>query len=434
MALQKETEQFLLLLLGLNTEQEKVKELYVNQIKQTEEFQLLGELDSFEFISKRAKDLKSRIQKINIEKENVSDIQTEYQKLMNGMNDFQHFRQNSIQRLKNDDYFIDLISKNDLLDLKKSNPALFKKVEIIKSSNTDNVAEAFRQYSRKNRDKEILEEYMELRTPELQKNDIKQEKQFLLGGATLGALLCMVLLRFFMPVSLYVELGIIGLSFILFFTGYVKRNTASSLRLYTIILLCTYITFFVGVSLIQELGSLPKSFDAESLRSLHLYVLSALFGALIGSKLGEIIHFIPFSVTTSFPRFFQYMERRMVFFLITFGLFGYIWTSSLFEGKTVYQNVSSTIVSFIDKMADKLEEVNLPREKSDEKIGKVQVTKDANVRTEPNLKEDSIYTQVDKGTVLEYLDTKKVGDITWYQVEYENRKLWISGKTVKVVK
>ena len=68
-------------------------------------------------------------------------------------------------------------------------------------------------------------------------------------------------------------------------------------------------------------------------------------------------------------------------------------------------------------------------------IGNVQVIYEfANLRTQPNLENDeTIYTQVKKGDEMEYFDTTDVNGTTWYQVQFDNNDLWISGKTVKVV-
>ena len=88
MALQKDTENFLLLLSSFNKEQEKVNDIYIEQIKQTDEYKMLENIKDYEFISKTAKDLKSKLQQINIKMQSITQIREEYRKLITLTNDW----------------------------------------------------------------------------------------------------------------------------------------------------------------------------------------------------------------------------------------------------------------------------------------------------------------------------------------------------------
>ncbi|SOC15798.1 hypothetical protein SAMN05880501_108144 [Ureibacillus xyleni] len=424
MALNKDTENMILLLSGLNTGQQKVNDIYINQIKQTEEYKALHNLNEYEFITKRAKDLKTNIKGINIERSTISEIQAEHLSLMNAHNDIQDLLQESMVKLSQNNYHIDVILKSKLKELKNSNIDLYTKVKIIMNANTNSAAEAFRKYIQTNARQEIIREYLKICTPDLNAKDNKRAQMFTWGGAIIGAVVFMIALLFLLPVSTNIEYGIIGASLILFILG--LFNTHWSLRFYTVALLAAYMLFFIGASFLQDFGRLPETFDSIALRTLHLYGLLAFFGALVGMHVGNKLNFIPSNYSFRFPKFFKYLEKRLTFLTIAFSLFGFIWTHAFFDKVTVFQSIAAAVETFND---EKTISTTAEKESKDKFIGKVTVTSQyANVRTKPTVVDETIFGQVTKGTVLKFYAQKEVSGSIWYHILHEEsgKKLWIS--------
>ena len=419
----------ILLLSGLTPQQDKLREIYIGRIKQTKEYKRILNLNQYEYITKQAKQLQIRIQNINIERATISEIQVEHQKLMSLVKDFQSLLDASTARLRNNNYHIDIIPKSALKELKTSDADLYTKIQIKMKSNTDSTAEAFRNYIKTSARPLIIQEYIKNRTPELAALDQKRAQAFMWGGAVIGAIICMLLLHFFLPVPFGVEAGIMGISLILFGLG--LFNVHWSLRLYTVGLLTAYMLFFVGASFAQEFGFLSETFDSQALRALHLYVLLGFVGALAGMHVGIRVNFIPADQTFHLPSFLAYLERRLLFLTVAFGIFGFIWTNAFFDGMTVYQSIAATVENHIN------EKTGIHAFNSDsagEPLGQLTVTSQyANVRTEPTVVDETIFGQVTQGTVLTYYDYQDVNGRIWYHVleEESSTLVWISELTVQ---
>ena len=73
----------ILLLSGLTPQQDKVREIYIERIKQTQNIRALVIQINMSILRNRPNNLRIHIQNINIQKATISEIQAEHQKLMN---------------------------------------------------------------------------------------------------------------------------------------------------------------------------------------------------------------------------------------------------------------------------------------------------------------------------------------------------------------
>ncbi|GLH65070.1 hypothetical protein [Parageobacillus sp. G301] len=429
MGIKKETFDMLLLLSAISNKSQKLSDALIEKIKKTPEYQVIQNVEQYHFITPRAKELKAKLQNIHIDKNNIADIQQEYRKLETLYEEFQHFLTKSNENIQSDNYRVDIISKKQLDELKKTNEGLYRKIQVVLTADEDNIAEAFRNYIKLHPHPDIIEEYKRIRSSQMEDKDNKRAKTFQWGGALIGSFVFVLILKMLLPVSKQIELGIIGASALLFALGLAKLN--HYLRLYSVSVQIGYIVFFVLVSFAQEFGFLPNQFNFMKLRELHLLFLMAMFGALIGFIVGPRFNFIPARLTIRLPAFVNYVERQRFFLLVVFSLFGYIWTAAFMNNMNVYHWLAAKIEEQIDKKA-------IDASASAEKpLGQVRVKSlYANLRTEPSVNKKTIFKQAKKGTIFDYYGSQKINGRVWYRVlEKESGKMvWISEITVDVIK
>ena len=156
----------------------------------------------------------------------------------------------------------------------------------------------------------------------------------------------MLLLYFFLPVPFGVEASMMGISVILFCLGFF--NIHWSLRLYTVGLLTTYMSFSLERVSYKNLIFYQKRL-IQMLYELSFICASWFCGALLGMHVGIRINFIPSDYTFRLPSFLSYLERRLFFLTVAFGIFGFIWTNAFFDGLTVYQSIATIVENHINE-------------------------------------------------------------------------------------
>lgn len=194
MGVQKETLDMLLLLSTVSERKNELSEVFIQQIKKTPEYRVMTNLDEYEFVSGKAKEVRDQFQSIHIEKGSVAEINKELHRLQQIYTNFQNIVSDSKRKIKAGNYQVGIVSKKGLQELKSTDRSLYEKISIMARSSRESEAEAFRDYLLRSNQQDIAEEYERIRPSSLLAKDNTRARLFLVTGGVLFALFFMLIL------------------------------------------------------------------------------------------------------------------------------------------------------------------------------------------------------------------------------------------------
>lgn len=438
MVVYSDSRKIMLLLNYVSSNKDQLTEIALVEIKQTDEFKLLKSLNEYFFLSKEAKNIRVELQQISFENKEMEGIYEEFDKLKEIIyQKFTPLLNSSKSKVGRGSYkslgIIDFKTYQNALD---KNDIFAKFLKILIKSNQDSPVDAFRNYLKSRSDKDVMNEYIQLRNKEIRLKDYKRQDYFNIFGAIGGFVASPFIFQSFTSNLLFLKIFWVCYILVLIF------GLFSNFAYLNLISLGATFTGTVGMillTILQTSNHLPANFLLKNLYQIINLTSLALSGGLIGILVSNLLNKLP-KVPFELPEKLGTIHKYTLVFTIFFLAYGSIWTHAFSKQQTIYQltfeKINQKLVTYEKEQQLEQDKKALVMKRTNQPLGTIVVKMDANIRYGPSLKAKK-FDVVSKGTKLQYYGTSVDSrNIKWYKLKIENSNKfsWISESTVNVVK